>query len=200
MRNSGFLLACAVFFGLLSTPQFASAAPFIYDENISGDIDQNFFDFDFGLNTVRGTVSFENGVSDFDFFSAALPEDAVLKSVSISLMTGAGDTSNDFAGVFGLSIRNPPFTIGGGSDLGIRTDEGGDFILPVDLVARFLFFVGFNSLPAGVTGIDPFIFVNDYEVAFEVVPVPLPGAFGFFAFALAAGGFFSRLKAMKANA
>ncbi len=89
MRKSLTGLIGLVFLGLVFLWSVSAyAAPFLYDESVSGDLLCNnppcaaTFPFDVGTNVIKGTVS--NAVFNFDSFSFSIPAGAQLSSVTYS--------------------------------------------------------------------------------------------------------------------
>ena len=80
--------ALAVLIGLLfSWSGSVAAAPFLYDESVSGDLPCNIppcavFPFDIGTNVILGTVT--NGAANFDSFAFSIPAGTELTSVTYS--------------------------------------------------------------------------------------------------------------------
>ncbi|RVU38840.1 VPLPA-CTERM sorting domain-containing protein [Hwanghaeella grinnelliae] len=186
----------------------ANAAPFFYDEAISGDIDDSVatpFNFDFGNNIVRGTF-FDN----FDAFNIVLPENSVLKSVQVDWAPVGPNGLNGNS--FDLLTFNPfevvlETFIATFDDFDTYSEPGSvtEIInrsfavgtLPGDVQGNLRF--GFNGLVTISPG--PQSTNMDFTVTFNVVhAVPVPAALPLLASAIVGFSVMARFRKRRARA
>ena len=105
---------------LLLTPAVAPAAPFVYDETVSGDLSSaipspTVLPFGVGANTVRGSLSSGVQAPDFDSFAFTVPAGATLTAISyaFTLQPKTGETIATALWAFDAGNGGLPADFGG---------------------------------------------------------------------------------------
>lgn len=98
-----------VVLGLMLFAATAGASPLSYDEAVDGDLNGQVLQFDLGVNTIAGSISYHlTAPTDFDLFRFVIPDGAELTAWTVKTEPVAG-VGRDLGRQLNLVVFNGPF-------------------------------------------------------------------------------------------